>query len=1010
MTAETSPETTDIVDFVALRGPASIEDAARARHYIDDVTATDLGEEFRVTPTRLLAGDSPSPVARAVFAAVFDQGRDFLLIDLLEHCPSVSAQLDPLASARPGGYMTFDMAGDRGLFDFRIATFAVPDRHEDLSVPGMDVLVQIGKILRGADMSVTDARRAVREALHQPSIWQGVFAPSGDFGIDIWALHRALFDRLYLLYALRRSLRNMAPVRMEPTIEALQVVHTLMALAIDDALQAFAGKPESGLASDQRRVLKLLRALREPLRDWQTTAPFRALRQVPDRASLTDHLSAVPVVHPVFARGLQFRTPFNTVRPVGVGDLRVVRQRLTGYKVGEISYIHNVLMGETRDRRHRRVERSEDTFVTTAEQSQETTRDFQATDRFELKREAEETLKQSLGVNVNGSITYDSKPIVTSASAGFSFNSSHDVSDRSSETIVREAISKTVSRIAARNVEQRTSVRFLETEEENKQVFDAKQATRHVSGIYRWVDKTYEAQIWNLGRRMMFEFIIPEPAAFLVEARLRAYAQSTPLPSEPVFTPVQPVMPPGITQPADITTANYATLALTHDLADLPPPRLPARITGVFRDKATGQATWSARWPEPIDDPNSGNRRYRTSAITCTSMLSRYTLTSLRLVSHVRFHEANTNADGTEIPALPGGVNRLDLLIDGRQVFSEMPGMDQWQTWDQTIDVSGQSLRMQDETEVLLGLNDPIHHTTTVHFTATLADDGMADWRQAVFARLHGIAAAKADDDNKRLRAQFDADHARYKARMSELRAMAANDLLGGASGLLNAKVIHDELKKHCITMVAREFDTDQTGDLLATGAMGNVTTDNSFYVLTEPPSSQIAPRFQSVTLKTETGATFPAIDIPAARQIGPMVQFLEQAFEWANMAYVFYPYFWAAMPRWVELMNRSAPSDPVYASFLQAGSARVLIAVSPSYENAVLHFIATGRPWDGGPSPVIGDPLFLPLFEEIRKQQQAGQDGTPEGSPWSFTLPTSLVYLQDSSSSLPSFLPPPAP
>ena len=39
-------------------------------------------------------------------------------------------------------------------------------------------------------------------------------------------------------------------------------------------------------------------------------------------------------------------------------------------------------------------------------------------------------------------------------------------------------------------------------------------AARNLTGVYRWVDKYYEAQIYNYGKRMMFEFIIPEPAAF----------------------------------------------------------------------------------------------------------------------------------------------------------------------------------------------------------------------------------------------------------------------------------------------------------------------------------------------------------------------------------------------------------------------------------------------------------------------------------------------------------------
>ena len=162
------------------------------------------------------------------------------------------------------------------------------------------------------------------------------------------------------------------------------------------------------------------------------------------------------------------------------------------------------------------------------------------------------------------------------------------------------------------------------------------------------------------------------------------------------------------------------------------------------------------------------------------------------------------------------------------------------------------------------------------------------------------------------------------------------------------------------------------------------------------------------VEIHTETGLNLPAIDLSVANNKAPLVQFLEQAFEWNNLAYLFYPYFWGAAPRWIEMMNRFDAGDPFYTAFLQAGSSRVLLAATPGYEDAVLHYLATGVPWEGGPSPVIDDPLFLPLHEEIRRQQQAGTDGEPEGEPWPFILPTSLVYLQDSSSPLPEFDDPP--
>jgi hypothetical protein len=145
-----------------------------------------------------------------------------------------------------------------------------------------------------------------------------------------------------------------------------------------------------------------------------------------------------------------------------------------------------------------------------------------------------------------------------------------------------------------------------------------------------------------------------------------------------------------------------------------------------------------------------------------------------------------------------------------------------------------------------------------------------------------------------------------------------------------------------------------------------------------------------------------PVPNLEASKEKGSVVQFLEQAFEWNKLSYIPYPYFWTVPRRWYELLSRSDRVDPFFSAFLQAGSIRVLLAVTPAYNHAVMHYIATGQPWEGGPSPVIGDPLFVPLYEEIREQQDDLVHATPDGAAWTFSLPTSLVYLEGSTTPLP--------
>ncbi len=1013
MSNESAPHPSDILEFMALRAPRDVPANLRGLHYIHDRTLSGDGETQVVTPTPILSPHSPSPVAARVHEVVLVQGNDMSAASLGDLLPRVVVDQGENPAAEPGppgdgggamatapGVVTYAGVGDRATFEMRGGRYLVPDRVADIPVSGIDTLLQLRQRLDAlhVDATLADALAVVRDVLRFGSLRHAVLGQGGDFGLPLWSLWRALFDRLYLLYALRCALGPVVVVRHAEVIAMLQVLHVIENLAIDDVVQACAGKDESVLDAHEAAMLRNARALRPALRDWLPGESPAPAAVVADMASLRALLRALPAIHPVFSRGRRYLTPFNTVKPVGVGDLKVVRQRLVGYSAGEVSYIHNVLMGERRERRFRRLEKSEDTFVGTSERSEETVSEHQVTDRFELRRDAEDALKQTLGLTANASVTYRGTPVVATATTGFSFQSAAEESSKTAEMLAREAVAKSVSRVTSRMVEQRTSVRLLETEETNTQEFDAKEATSHISGVYRWVDKTYEAQLWNVGRRMMFEFIVPEPAHFLVESRLRAYAQHTPLPDPPVLELETVQVPHGITGPDGISDANYEKLALRYDLSALPKPQRLQERRGFLADAATGQQTVYGHFPGGVDVVDGGQLRYRTHSYRSAVNLPGYRMTKLRLRGSMKFHVNNNND--------PGGRNILEVFVDGRLVAHRERPDELLVAFDEEVDLTAPpSLpALEGEVEVTLGMQDAIHYSFTLGYVAARVDDGLDEWRRQVYHHVHRVEQQRVDDANRRLRAQYEADLAAFNAEMAEFRARSASDILQGRSGLLNARVINEELKKHCLALLAREFDTVESDDRLSQSAIGVRRSANTYPVFIEPGASAPLPRRLSLSLRTENSVDFPAIDIAATQSRAPRVQFLEQAFEWTNLAHIFYPYYWGAMPRWVELMNRFDAADPLYTAFLQAGSCRVLLAATPGYEDAVLHFLATGMPWEGGPAPVIDDPLFLPVHDEIRRQQQAGADGTPEGKPWTFVLPTSLVYLQDSTSPLPVF------
>ena len=125
----------------------------------------------------------------------------------------------------------------------------------------------------------------------------------------------------------------------------------------------------------------------------------------------------------------------------------------------------------------------------------------------------------------------------------------------------------------------------------------------------------------------------------------------------------------------------------------------------------------------------------------------------------------------------------------------------------------------------------------------------------------------------------------------------------------------------------------------------------------------------------------------------GSFVKFIEQAFEWSIMSYVFYPYYWAKRSEWKKLYQFPATDDALFNSFMQAGMGRVIVTVRPGYEEAVRYYMQTGRIWNGGEVPVINDKLFLALIDELREPT-----GQKEGKAWATRLPTTMTILQANS------------
>lgn len=200
------------------------------------------------------------------------------------------------------------------------------------------------------------------------------------------------------------------------------------------------------------------------------------------------------------------------VKQLGIADYNKVEQTLQGYIEGEVAHIENIMAREFKEKSTHRLRKSETTESTSSENEREQLTDTTTTTRFEMQNEVSKVLANSkdFGGGVNAS--YNSGAYSISANANFATHNSKEQNAKQAVTNAKEITERALDRIVNKVKEERIEKVIEEFEENNTHGFDNRRGDKHVVGVYRWVDKVFKNQIVTYGKRLMFEFMIPEPA------------------------------------------------------------------------------------------------------------------------------------------------------------------------------------------------------------------------------------------------------------------------------------------------------------------------------------------------------------------------------------------------------------------------------------------------------------------------------------------------------------------
>jgi hypothetical protein len=591
-------------------------------------------------------------------------------------------------------------------------------------------------------------------------------------------------------------------------------------------------------------------------------------------------------------------------------------------------------------------------------------------------------------------------PMHIAATVGGSFDYSQKDAEEHAYQQSHEMVTRAVTRVEQRVKTSRATRSLQRTTEDNKHALENKTA-QAVVGIYRWVDKVQRLQLFRYPHRLLLEFEIPEPAAYLNWRRsqprgdfltpepvplIRRKADHSPLlDGNKKSQPLQPddiieqtyqwwvaqynVM--GVSQPPPMRVqisvrlelkeqvpagggapggggadANSVTPSLTDkSLFDLiAPGGSTASQPGVtiplgYRLQSWTASGYAADTRVVFDTPGYAIIRPTVDVAVGSVTVALARTTALETVNSANSVKLNQLGPG-DPPNPPTAVPSLG----GYRLAGSAPATN----YDAASPVTG-------TVQVFA------HATTTkqcalqVTLNCLRMDDGDAirRWQQQTYEQISAAYWAL-----KRQRADEQA-----------AQSIGAGVEIKGDSPARNKEVIAEELKRGVIEMLTGE-------NLRGRDAM------------------QVVPLGEA-----------PKVNLDLAIATAEEIQFIEQAFEWENLTYVLYPYFWARYERWPELADVTL-SDPNFARFLRSGSARVVVPARPKFENQVCAYVDLGVLWGGRPVPTVNDPDYLSIAAEIMAQQSPPDDGE-KGRSWEVRLPTTLVWL-DNNNTLPKENPSP--
>jgi hypothetical protein len=554
------------------------------------------------------------------------------------------------------------------------------------------------------------------------------------------------------------------------------------------------------------------------------------------------------------------------------------------------------------------------------------------------------------------------------ANADVAYSLSKNQSTKAATDHAKDVTSRAVNKVTEHVRQQMTSRTTEIFEEYEEHAFDNTSGQKNVSGVYQWVNKIYEAQVFNYGSRLMFDLMVPEPAAFLLDAGATKDQKDLIKPPEPFVLvldnpaapltarPLQPgdLGPDGLLNPG-VISRPVTPQDLSENLQD---------TNGNYDPKYYGHyvAKYGAAGvkapPEPtitVSKGLTGNKDDGDHLAAADNLVipAGYKASSTAVRGGFSLSEKDHDQeDGDEVMWVFVGKESFEARGQGslKPLVALIPAANDHRAGELgNIPIAVETQQARD-------------FAITVDVMCNRTDAAVDQWRNDTHNAIM-TAYAKVYSD--------------YQDKQAAQNFPGSGQMTLGGNTDQNRITERSELKKSCIARLAGMDIYDANFD------------DIRIETITDPAKDRLFPR-----------PNVPSLSLPsiAGGDQGGFIRFFEQAFEWEQMMYIFYPYYWGRRQNWYgnALLDNA---DPLFAEFLKAGAARIVIPVRPQLEGDVRYFLMTGQIWRGGGLPEITNSDYLPITEEIKARDNAPGTEKPQGDPWEVTLPTTLIKLRDDDS-----------